>query len=126
MILMGTGGTIWEFFEAFIFGLLVALPFACVGLILAIGPAVALWMGLLAIFRHFGFRQRSSALIAAPIVALMGSIVCLLGIFTKSQHVFETEFLYFALLFSIPGIVVAEIYAFLAWPSTTTSEGGQI
>lgn len=125
---MWTGETTQPFFQTLAFGVYWAVPFAFVASILAFGPAVALWIGLHRVFRCCGFTQRSAALLTAPIVAFTGSISCLMSIILliNKEETLDFNLLDIAVFFSIPGLLVAEIYAHLAWPLSVTSEGNRL
>lgn len=121
IMLFGAGGTALDYFGVGFLGMVIAVPFAVVAFTVALGPGVALWIGMMAVGRFARLTERQSALIAAPMVALMVSTGCLLAFaFSIGQQADINRDLVLAImLFSIPALVTAEAYAFLAWPRSS-------
>ena len=119
-VLLGTGGSVNDLFETLVYGMVIAVPLIFLVFIIAFVPVVFLWMGLCAVLRSQGLTARRSALIAAPLVAFLGSVACVLATiyWQVPPEMFERELYLFAFAFPIPGTVAAEIYAMTAWPRT--------
>jgi hypothetical protein len=128
VVLLGTDGSIRELFETLVYGMVIAVPLLFLVFVIAFAPVVVLWLGLHAVFRSRGLTARRSALIAAPMVAFLGSTACVLAAiyWQVPPEMFERDLFFFAVAFPIPGTVAAEIYAMMAWPRTVTEEGTRV
>jgi hypothetical protein len=123
-IWIGGRGTAQDFFLIIFVCVVFSIPLVSVFFIIALGPGVALWSGIIAACRFARLTERQSALIAAPTAAVTMIVGCLfVVVFAIGNPAgIDINFIGELMLFSIPAAITAEIYAFFAWPRISKHE----
>jgi hypothetical protein len=124
VIRFGAGGTLPDYLGILFFGILLSIPLALAAFVIGLGPGVALWAAMMLVLHHLRFSERSAALVSAPTVALAVAVTCLFGMFLASgvNVRLTLDLLIESVVFSLPAMVAATIYALFAWRDVASNK----
>ena len=119
VIWFGAGSTTQDYFAIIFFGIVFSVPAMIGAFVIGLGPGVVIWIGTMYACKFASLTERQSAILSAPIVAMVVSVICVIGmVYTVSQNPeINPDLMLSAIIFSGPAMIAAAIYAHLAWPT---------
>ena len=118
VIWFGVGSTTEDHFAIIFFGIALSVPAVIGAFVIGLGPGVVIWVGMMHACKLASLTERQSAILSAPVVAMVVSVICLIGmVHAVSQNpAINPDLMLSAIIFSGPAMIAAAIYAHLAWP----------